>query len=258
LQVDIISDKMVLSMERWCGKIAVVTGASAGCGAAIAEVLVKEGLQVVGLARRKERIDELAQKLTGAKGKLYAIKADMTVENDIIEAFRWIKDNLGPVSVLINNAGLSQPNTLIGGNTEMWKRVLDTNVLGLTIATREAIEHMNANEIDGHVIHINSILGHYVAQVPKLNMYSASKFAVTALTETLRQELVALGSKIRITSVSPGPVDTEFATASNLYENKDYEKLYKAMPKLKGEDVADAVVYVLSTPPHVQVWSLLN
>jgi NADP+-dependent farnesol dehydrogenase len=257
LVVNLYRCKMVLSMERWTGKIAVVTGASAGCGAAIAEALVKEGLQVVGLARRKERVDQLAQKLSSAKGKLHSLKADMTVEADIINAFKWIRENLGPVAILINNAGLSQPNTLIGGNTEMWKTVLDTNVLGLTIATREAINHMMDHQIDGHVIHINSVLGHYVAHVPKLNMYSASKFAVTALTETLRQELVALNSKIRITSVSPGPVDTEFAISSNLNDNKDWEKIYSAMPKLKSEDVADAVIYVLSTPPHVQVQEVM-
>jgi NAD(P)-dependent dehydrogenase (short-subunit alcohol dehydrogenase family) len=84
----------------------------------------------VGLARRKERVDQLAQKLSSAKGKLHSLKADMTVEADIINAFKWIRENLGPVAILINNAGLSQPNTLIGGNTEMWKTVLDTNVLG--------------------------------------------------------------------------------------------------------------------------------
>lgn len=156
-------------------------------------------LKVVGLARRKERVDELAAKLSGLKGKLYSFKADMTVESDIIAAFKWTNENLGPVSILINNAGISQPNTLIGGNTDMWRKVLDTNVMGLTIATREAIDHMTRNQIDGHVIHINSILGHYVAPVPKINMYSASKFAVTALTETLRQELMAMDSKIKIT-----------------------------------------------------------
>lgn len=153
----------------------------------------------MGLARRKDRIEALALKLSGHKGRLHALKCDMTCESDILEAFKWVKANLGPVSVLVNNAGLSQPNTLIRGNTQMWKTVLDTNVLGLSIATREAVDQMMENGIDGHVIHINSILGHYVAHVPKLNMYSASKFAVTALTETLRQELVNLKSKIRIT-----------------------------------------------------------
>ncbi|XP_044260590.1 farnesol dehydrogenase-like [Tribolium madens] len=244
---------MVLSMDRWRGKIAVVTGASAGCGAAIAEALVREGLHVVGLARRKSRIEALAQKLSS--DNLHALKCDMTLETDILEAFKWIKATLGPVSILINNAGLSQPNTLIGGNTQMWKTVLDTNVLGLSIATREAINQMMENDIAGHVIHINSILGHYVAHVPNLNVYSASKFAVTALTETLRQELVGLGSKIRITSVSPGPVDTEFGAA--LRGSEDWEKLYNSMPKLQSEDVADAVVYVLSTPPHVQVHEMM-
>lgn len=83
----------------------------------------------------------------------------------------------------------------------MWKKVLDTNVLGLCIATREAITIMNENDIPGHIIHINSVLGHYVAHLPGINMYPASKFAVTALTETLRQEFLAVDSKIRISVI---------------------------------------------------------
>lgn len=208
---------MVLSMDKWRGKVAIVTGASSGCGAAIAIRLVEEGLkvykvnkikyvtltlfciQVVALARRKEKLDELCKQLQGKPGKLYPFKADMTVEADIIEAFNWTTNNVGRVHVLINSAGISKPTTLSDGDTEMWKKVLDTNVLGLSIATREAIKIMKENKIDGHIIHINSVLGHYVAHVPNLNMYSASKFAVTALVETLRQEFLRANMKIRIT-----------------------------------------------------------
>lgn len=155
--------------------------------------------QVVGIARRKERIEELANKLVGKKGKLYAVRADMTKEQDIIDAFEWTKKNVGSISILINNAGGLSYTTLTDGDTELWKRTIDLNVLGLCIATREAIKDMRANNIDGHIIHINSVTGHKVVNFPGINIYPASKFAVTALTESLRHELNSLNSKIKVT-----------------------------------------------------------
>ncbi|GJQ81085.1 hypothetical protein Trydic_g9926, partial [Trypoxylus dichotomus] len=189
---------MVLSLQRWVGKVAIVTGASSGCGAAIVERLVIEGVKVVGVARRLERVEQLSEKLQGKKGKLYPLKADVTVEGDILAAFKWTKENLGPVHILVNNAGISKNTTLSEGDTESWKAVFETNVIGLCVATREAIKDMTENSTAGQIIHISSILGHYVAHVPKVNVYSASKFAVRALTETLRQELLTSGTKIRI------------------------------------------------------------
>ncbi|XP_068894715.1 farnesol dehydrogenase-like isoform X2 [Tenebrio molitor] len=251
---------MVISMERWRGKVAIVTGASAGIGAAVAKQLVEEGLQVVGLARRSERVEELAKKLQSKKGKLHAVKADISKEEDILNAFKWTSDNLGPVHILVNNAGIIQQTNLTEGDTEKWKRVLDTNVMGLCIATREAVKVMKSNKIDGHIIHINSVGGHGVPNFPGLNVYPASKHAVTALTETLRQELNHLGLKIKITSVSPGGVDTEIAQTNNfeitpqiVEAMKQMPRLRTKMPMLESEDVADSVLYVLSTPPHVQI-----
>ncbi|KAJ8971420.1 hypothetical protein NQ317_018155 [Molorchus minor] len=245
---------MVLSMDRWVGKVAVVTGASAGIGAAIAEQLVEKGLKVAALARRKERLDELAKKLANKKGKLYPVKTDISKEEDILNAFKWIKENLGPVHILVNNAGiLKMGSTLTDGDTETWRNVFDVNVLGLCIATREAVRDMKANNVDGHVIHINSIVGHQVHPMPGVNVYSASKYAVTALAETLRLELNSQKSRIKITSLSPGAVLTEIATGVL------DELTIKTMEKdkiLDAQDVADAVVYALSTPPHVQVVAL--
>lgn len=101
--------------------------------------------------------------------------------------------------ILINNAGCAVAATnLTEGKTEYWKKILDLNVMGLCIATREAVKDMRKNKVDGHIIHINSIAGHTVPHYPNLNVYPASKFAVTALTETLRQELNSIGSKIKI------------------------------------------------------------
>ncbi|XP_068902389.1 farnesol dehydrogenase-like [Tenebrio molitor] len=246
---------MVLSMDRWVGKVAIVTGASSGIGKAIAASLVEQGLIVVGIARRSELVEEHSKQLSGKKGKLHAVKADVTKEEDILKAFEWTSKKLGPVHILINNAGTGKRTTLTEGKTEDWKAVLDLNVLGLCIATREAVKVMKANNINGHIVHINSIAGHTVMNIPQINVYPASKFAVTALTETLRQELTHLNSNIKITSVSPGMVESELTTLSKT-QTPEAKAMLAQMPILKGEDIADGVVYALSTPEHVQIHEL--
>ncbi|KAF5283348.1 hypothetical protein FQR65_LT13897 [Abscondita terminalis] len=240
-------------MNKWEGKIAVVTGASSGIGATICKQLVIYGIKVVGLARRNEKIEELSKKLQNQSGKLYAIKVDITKEEDILKAFKWISENLGPVHILINNAGIYTAQNLLTSDTKLWKNILDTNVLGLCAATREVIKIMKLNAIDGHIIHINSIQGHRVYPTLPFCMYTASKYAVTALTETLRLELQSINSKIKISSISPGAVKTESSQTENLNISMEY---LAAMPFLETKDVADAVIYVLSTPPHVQIHEL--
>ncbi|KAJ3651614.1 hypothetical protein Zmor_017643 [Zophobas morio] len=246
---------MVFSMDKWMGKIAIITGASSGIGAAIADALVEEGLTVVGVARRSERIEKRAKQLSTKKGKLYSFKADVTKEDDVLKVFEWTKNNLGIVHVLINNAGKGAGNNLTEGKTEEWKSVLDLNVLALCTMTREAVKVMKENKINGHIIHINSIFGHRVYDIPNVNVYPASKHAITALSETLRHELKHQGLKIKVTSISPGLVESELTT---LNENITPErKLYlESRAILKGEDIADGVVYVLSTPEHVQIEEL--
>mgnify|MGYP005985044375 FL=1 len=116
-----------------------------------------------------------------------------------MNAFKWIEKNLGHVHILINNAGISKENLLRDGDAAAWKQTFDVNVMGLCIATREAVKIMSANNIKGHIIHINSVVGHKVIPFPGINVYTASKYAVTALTETLRHELNAIDSKIKTT-----------------------------------------------------------
>ncbi|XP_076268041.1 farnesol dehydrogenase-like [Rhynchophorus ferrugineus] len=238
---------MALSLARFQGKVAVVTGASSGIGKDTAKALVKNGLIVAGLGRRVERIEDLAKQLSGEKGKLKAYKCDMTKEQDILSTFKRITEELGPIHVLVNNAGLMLPTTLIDGDTEKWRTTFDTNVLGLCIATREALKSMKAHNTAGHIIHINSIAGHYIVDIPNMNVYSGTKYAVTALAETLRRDLTREKLPIKITSVSPGYVETEIQAVAGFPADAI------SMPALNASDIAEAVVYALSTPAHVNI-----
>lgn len=150
------------------------------------------------MARRKERIEELSEQLQGKRGKLYAHRTDITKEKDILKAFQWAKDSFGPIHILVNSAGIARVTSLIDGNYKFWKEIFDINVLGLCIVTREAVRDMRENNVDGHIIHINSVGGHSIPNIPHLSIYPPSKHAVTALTETLRRELNSIGSKIKI------------------------------------------------------------
>lgn len=190
-------------MDRWVGKIAVVTGASSGIGATIAVELVKSGLIVVGLARRVELVEELHKELPESlKNYLYPIKCDVTEESEIVQAFATIESKFGGVDVLINNAGVFKFTTLISrDNSIPIRETINTNIMGLVFCSREAIQSMTKRKFGGNIIHINSVTGHYVPNIKSftVNVYAASKHAVTALTETLRQDLNKMKSNIRVT-----------------------------------------------------------
>ncbi|XP_031332063.1 farnesol dehydrogenase-like [Photinus pyralis] len=235
-------------MNRWNGKVAVVTGASSGIGASIATHLVNSGLLVVGVARRKDHLEELQKKLGE---KFSAVFADVGNEKDVFRLFSWITQNIGVVHVLVNCAGVFRPKGLLDGETSDWVETFDTNVVGLCVVTREAVTIMRANGVDGHIVHISGLAGHYVVPLPYMNVYSASKFGVRALTETLRQELIASGSKIKVSSVSPGFVLSEMTSGEGAICYQDGTSI------LAPEDVAEAVLYVLGSPAHVQVHELI-
>nr|CAD7457017.1 unnamed protein product [Timema tahoe] len=153
--LNIVKEKM----NRWKGRVALVTGASAGIGEAIAKALVKQGMKVVGLARSLDRmkVNDYEKELEGEPGKFYPIKADMTKEEDLLAAFKWVSENLDGVDVLVNNAGVAFEARLLDGKTDQWRQILETNILGLNICTREAYQSMKSRGVDdGHIIHINS------------------------------------------------------------------------------------------------------
>ena len=190
-------------MDRWQNKVAVVTGASAGIGSACCKYLVARGMVVVGLARREQRLEQLKSELPAdQQSRFHYRKCDVSVENDIVQTFAWIEKKFGGTDVLINNAGILRSTQIVAeSNTSDLKAILDTNVLGVALCTREAFRSMKKRNFDGHVILINSILGHSVPIVSRLsfNMYPPSKHAITAMTEILRQEFMLNETKIKIT-----------------------------------------------------------
>lgn len=184
--------------------MAVVTGASSGIGSSIAVGLANAGMIVVGLARRQERVDELKKLVSGtAKGSLHSFSCDVQKEDEIVAAFAWVLQKFGGVDVLINNAGIAKFGQLIGkDHTPAIREVIDTNIMGTVICTREAFASMKSRGVDGHVVIINSVFGHTVLRLPdgpKFNIYPPTKFALTAMTEVLRQEFQAEGTKIKVT-----------------------------------------------------------
>lgn len=195
-------------MERWSDRVAVVTGAGSGIGAAIALDLVKAGVRVIGLGRRVERIDALKQQLpVSHQSNLHSFECDVTSETDIRAAFAWVETKFGGVDILVNNAGVNLAMNLVDAhNSDKLRSVVDTNIVGPVLCTREAFHSMKKRNFDGHVIIINSIVGHFVPFLPNgqsPNMYPSSKYAVTAMTEVLRQEFQLMETKIKITVIEP-------------------------------------------------------
>ncbi|KAK4886302.1 hypothetical protein RN001_002573 [Aquatica leii] len=244
-------------MEKWVGSLAVVTGASAGIGAAISTELVKAGINVVGIGRRIKKINDLSKNLCDEPGKLHALYCDLADEQQILNAFKLIEETFGPISILVNNAGLLHPATLSDGDVEQWRDVIKINVLAYCICQREAVKSMKINSIDGIIINISSVTGIKVPEMATsqllVNLYPASKHAINSISDTLRLELRKESSQIRVSVISPGIVETE------LFRELPSEEINAVSdnPMLKTEDVAKAVSYILSTPRNIQIQDLV-
>ena len=239
-----------MSIQDWQGKVALVTGASGGIGEAVAQALMEAGLNVVVCARRIERL----RTLVAGHDNALAIEADLRRTGDIDAMFTQIRSKWGGVDVLVNNAGLGHNAPLMSGEVEEWREMLEVNVLALMICTREAIRDMQRSNTAGHIIHISSMSAYRVTSGSGL--YSATKFAVRSLTEGLRMELREAGSDVRVTAISPGFVETEFA--EKFHGSKQAaDKTYSRFPCLTSDDIANAVLYVLGQPKHVQFHDLL-
>ncbi|MDB9527701.1 SDR family NAD(P)-dependent oxidoreductase [Oscillatoria sp. CS-180] len=234
--------------------VALITGASSGIGAEVAQTLTNKGYRVALCARRRDRLELLKEKLTAAGVEVLIQATDLRQESDILSLFERVRQQWGGVDVLINNAGLGHKAPLMSGETEAWREMLDVNILALCVCTREAVKDMQRRGDRGHIIHISSLSGHRVPGAS--GVYAATKYAVRALTEALRQELRMADSQIRISSISPGFTETEFAEKYH-GDASIAEEIYSRFPVLQSKDIANAVAYVLEQPEYVQVHDIL-
>lgn len=243
-------------MERFKGKVALVTGASSGIGAAIVRRLARAGMHLAICARRKERMEALADEVRGLGVRCLVVATDLRDADQIMDMLAATRAEFGGVDVLVNNAGLGREAPLLDGETDHWRSMLEVNVLALSIFTREAVADMRTRGDDGHVIHISSMAGHRMPKSPTGAFYAATKHAVTALTEGLRRELWHAGSRIRVTAISPGFVETEFAAVFR-DDPTAPAQAYGQFDCIQASEIADLVAHPLGQPPHVQIHDIL-
>lgn len=231
-----------------------ITGASAGIGAACAAAFAAEGSRLLLAARRKDRIDMLAARLAERHGVATRTAHLDVRDRDAVERmFASLPEEWSGIDVLVNNAGLSRGlDKLHEGKFQDWEEMIDTNVKGLLYVTRAVLPGMVRRD-RGHVINIGSVAGH--ATYPGGNVYCASKFAVTALGRALKMDL--LGTHVRVSSVDPGLVQTEFSEVRFRGDSGRAGKVYADTVPLRPEDVAEAVVWCATRPPHVNINELV-
>lgn len=241
-------------MKSLKGKIIFITGASSGIGKASAYAFAEAGAKLILAARRKNIIDEAAKELKSKFGtECYTIELDVREQKNVQEAVDSLPNEWKRVEVLINNAGLSRGLTkLHEGELLDWEEMIDTNVKGLLYISRAVIPLMLENG-SGHVINIGSIAGHEV--YPGGNVYCASKHAVDAITKGMRMDLV--DTPVRVTTIDPGLVETEFSIVRFRGDESKAKVPYKGMTPLTPEDVADAILYAATRNENVVIAEML-
>jgi NADP-dependent 3-hydroxy acid dehydrogenase YdfG len=228
----------------------LVTGASAGIGEATALQFSQEGARVIVAARRADRLKKLASALPGES---YPMPLNIRERAEVEEAISTLPAEWSQIDILVNNAGLSRGLwKLHEGQVDGWEDMIDTNIKGLLYISRAVIPGM-VKRGRGHIINIGSIAGHEV--YPLGNVYCATKHAADALTKGMRLDLV--DTPLRVTTVDPGLVETEFSEV-RFYGDTDRAKtVYQGYKPLEGKDVADAVVWAASRPAHVQIGEII-
>ncbi|MGF1473129.1 MAG: SDR family oxidoreductase [Rubrobacteraceae bacterium] len=234
------------------GKVAVVTGASSGIGEATAEVLAAEGATVVIAARREERLADLRQRLESNGTRALVAQCDVTDEEQAHALIRRAREEFGQVDILVNNAGVMLLSRVEKGLSEEWRQMFDVNVLGLLYVTDAAIEVMK-EQGSGHIVNISSVAGRQ--SNPMTGVYSGTKYAVNAVSEALRKELVEDG--IRVTIVEPGAVATELPDHISDDEAQETVSAITSIETLQAEDIANAVAYAVAQPQRVNVNEIL-
>ncbi len=232
------------------GKIAVVTGATAGIGEAVAVRLAKEGYDLIITGRREVRLRVLAKRLSSYNGiKVLALDFDVRLLESVEKYLGNLPAEWRNIDLLVNNAGLAVGlNPINEGVIEDWERMVDTNIKGLLYVSR-IVSNLMASNKKGHIINLCSIAGKEV--YPNGNVYCATKHAVDALTKAMRIDLLPYG--IKVSQICPGAVETEFSVVRFKGDKERADNVYKGFEPLKAEDVADAIMYMVNCPAHVNI-----
>lgn len=231
-------------------KIAFITGASAGIGAATAKLLASQQYNLILAARRVESLKKLSDELTTQFGiSTLVVKLDVRNRNEVAETIAAFPKDWQKINVLVNNAGLASGLSSIDeGDIDDWDVMIDTNVKGLLYVTRNVIPLMKNNE-SGHIINIGSIAGKEV--YANGNVYCATKHAVDALNKAMRLELAKF--PIKVTAIHPGAVETEFSVVRFHGDKERADKVYEGFENLVADDIADAIWFAISRPAHVNI-----
>lgn len=240
-------------MISLANKIVLITGASSGIGLACAKLCASQGAKIILCARRVDRLEQLVQELsTQYDSELYILPLDVQNKELVRKQINALPPEWQEIDVLINNAGLALDTLpLHEGVIEHWETMIDTNIKGLLYVSRAIIPGM-VERNRGHIVNIGSIAGH--ACYPHGNVYSATKHAVHALSKSMRLDLI--GSLIRVSEIAPGAVETEFSEVR--WKDKQRAKdFYKDFDPLIAEDIADAVLYCITRPPHVDIEEMI-
>jgi NADP-dependent 3-hydroxy acid dehydrogenase YdfG len=238
-------------------KVAIVTGASSGIGYATSLALSKAGVRVAVGARRTDRLQELEKKIINDKkderGEIFIQKLDVTSKSNCDSFVDAVVRKWGKVDILINNAGLMPLSYFKNRKVEEWERMIDVNIKGVLYCTSAVISYM-LDKKSGHIVNISSVAGRIV--FPGASVYCATKHAITAFSEGLRKEL-SPEYKIRVTCIEPGAVSTELLETITDDSMAGLIQATKNMEILQSEDIANAVLYAIQAPNHVNVNEIL-
>lgn len=246
-----------MSYENLTGRTAVVTGAASGIGEAVAVLLAEQGARVALLARRGQRLDELAAKITAGGGTALGVVADVTDDASVSAAAERIHEAYGAVDLVVNNAGVMLGNPVEAGRLDEWQRMIDTNVTGVLRVVRAFTGDLVATAAEGRtadLVNISSVGAHLA--FPNYAVYGATKAAITHLSQCLRTEF---GPRdVRVTNIEPGFVESELRLhTANDEISAQVDGMVEAMGTLSAAELADVVAYAASRPRHVNLRQIM-
>ena len=244
--------------QRLDTTVALVTGASSGIGEATAIALAAQGASVALAARRKDRLETLAASIRDGGGTAVVLEADVTDEQQAADTVERVVSEFGRLDTLVNNAGVMLLGPAVGAPLSEWQRMVELNVLGLLYCAHAALPHLlQAAQTSprgvADMVNISSVAGRVARNGS--GVYNATKHGVGAFSEALRQEVTR--RHVRVSLVEPGAVETELASHNREEIQEGMRQRFANMERMKAEDIADAITYIVTRPRHVSVNEML-